>query len=108
VYRLGPHSTSDDPKRYRTDADLAQWKAKDPLALVKHELRSTNSLSEADDQQIWDAAKSQIAQALQEAEATAPVAPGTLFEDVFAAVPPGLARQREEFEELIQKGVLRP
>ncbi|MCI4367687.1 MAG: thiamine pyrophosphate-dependent enzyme, partial [Thermoplasmata archaeon] len=38
VYRLGPHSTSDDPKRYRSDAELQAWKAKDPLARLKHDL----------------------------------------------------------------------
>ncbi len=37
VYRLGPHSTSDDPRRYRTDAEFAEWKSKDPLARMKHD-----------------------------------------------------------------------
>ncbi|MGI0156658.1 MAG: thiamine pyrophosphate-dependent dehydrogenase E1 component subunit alpha, partial [Thermoplasmata archaeon] len=35
VYRLGPHSTSDDPKRYRTDAEVEEWRAKDPLVRLK-------------------------------------------------------------------------
>lgn len=108
VYRLGPHSTSDDPKRYRTDADLAQWKAKDPLALLKHELRGAGALTEEDDQAIWEAARGQISAALQEAEATGPVAPGTLFEDVFADLPPRLAEQRAEFERLLREGVIKP
>jgi pyruvate dehydrogenase E1 component alpha subunit len=32
TYRLGPHTTSDDPTRYRTDAEVDSWKALDPIA----------------------------------------------------------------------------
>ena len=34
TYRLGPHTTADDPKRYRTDDELAEWRARDPLTRV--------------------------------------------------------------------------
>ena len=37
TYRMGPHTTSDDPTRYRDDAELAEWAALDPLdRLRKH------------------------------------------------------------------------
>ena len=31
TYRLGPHTTADDPKRYRTDDELAEWRTRDPI-----------------------------------------------------------------------------
>lgn len=34
TYRMGPHTTADDPKRYRTDDELAEWRERDPLARV--------------------------------------------------------------------------
>jgi len=34
TYRMGPHTTADDPKRYRTDEELAEWRERDPLARV--------------------------------------------------------------------------
>lgn len=41
TYRMGGHSTSDDPSRYRTSSELDSWKARDPLArletLMMHE-----------------------------------------------------------------------
>lgn len=40
TYRLGGHSSSDDPKRYRSDADLASWQARDPLTRLEAYLRS--------------------------------------------------------------------
>jgi pyruvate dehydrogenase E1 component subunit alpha len=94
VYRLGPHSTSDDPKRYRTDEELAQWKEKDPIARLKHGLLTTGRWTESQDQQLWEVARKEIQQAFQEAEATPPVDPGSMFEDVYAHVPPWLEAQR--------------
>jgi pyruvate dehydrogenase E1 component alpha subunit len=35
TYRMGPHTTSDDPSRYRAGAETEQWKAKDPLERVR-------------------------------------------------------------------------
>jgi len=108
VYRLGPHSTSDDPRRYRTDAELAEWKEKDPIALLKHELLGSGRLSLAEDEKIWDAAKQQVGSALKNAEALAPVDPATLFEDVYATVPPLLARQRDDFQQFSREGIVKP
>jgi pyruvate dehydrogenase E1 component alpha subunit len=108
VYRLGPHSTSDDPRRYRTDAELGEWKAKDPVARMKHMLLSESHLTEEEDVLVWEAAKRQISDALQAAESTGPVAPSTLFDDVFAERTPGLEAQRAEFAQLLQEGILRP
>jgi 2-oxoisovalerate dehydrogenase E1 component alpha subunit len=40
TYRLAGHSSSDDPTRYRTDDELAGWKAKDPVARLERLLRN--------------------------------------------------------------------
>ncbi len=108
VYRLGPHSTSDDPRRYRSDAELAQWKERDPIARLKHELLGLGVLSDATDQKVWDAAKELVASALKDAEATAPVDPRSMFDDVFARLPPRLEEERRAFELLLTEGVVRP
>ena len=96
VYRLGPHSTSDDPRRYRSDAELAEWKGKDPIARLKHELLQTGALTEAADAGVWESTRVELAKALEAAEAMPPVDPATLFDDVFAVVPPSLEAQREQ------------
>ncbi|MGI0155619.1 MAG: thiamine pyrophosphate-dependent enzyme, partial [Thermoplasmata archaeon] len=98
VYRLGPHSTSDDPKRYRTDAEVEEWRAKDPLVRLKGELRAVRLLDDADDQKIWEDAKARLAAAIEAAEATPPMDPHSLFEDVFARPTPRLDEERAVFE----------
>ncbi|HNP16470.1 MAG TPA: thiamine pyrophosphate-dependent enzyme, partial [Terrimesophilobacter sp.] len=35
TYRMGPHTTSDDPTRYRSAEELAEWKAKDPITRLE-------------------------------------------------------------------------
>ncbi|MGI0132401.1 MAG: thiamine pyrophosphate-dependent dehydrogenase E1 component subunit alpha [Thermoplasmata archaeon] len=108
VYRLGPHSTSDDPRRYRTDAELQEWKAKDPLARLKAELVQGGELTEDADHALWETAKEEISKAVKAAEATAPIDPRSLLEDVYAELPPHLEDERREFTRLLEEGVLKP
>ena len=35
TYRLGPHTTADDPSRYRDEDEAVEWRAKDPLERVR-------------------------------------------------------------------------
>jgi pyruvate dehydrogenase E1 component alpha subunit len=108
VYRLGPHSTSDDPRRYRTDAELAEWREKDPLARLKHELLSSNAWTEADDAALWETTRKDVVGAFEAAEATPPVDPMTMFDDVFAERPYQLEEERTAFAEHLKAGVLKP
>ncbi|MHB8351507.1 MAG: thiamine pyrophosphate-dependent dehydrogenase E1 component subunit alpha [Thermoplasmata archaeon] len=108
VYRLGPHSTSDDPKRYRTDQELDEWKARDPLARFKQELMTAKLLNEEQDHALWEAARQEIARAVTQSEATPAVAPLSFFEDVYARLSPALQEQRRGLEELLAEGKVRP
>ncbi len=47
TYRMGAHTTSDDPTRYRIAAEVEEWKLKDPIARVKVHLSRTG-LADAD------------------------------------------------------------
>lgn len=40
TYRMGPHTSSDDPTKYRTDDETAGWAALDPIARFETYLRS--------------------------------------------------------------------
>jgi pyruvate dehydrogenase E1 component alpha subunit len=47
TYRMGAHTTTDDPTRYRRSADVDQWKAKDPIARLEAHLRSEGMADDA-------------------------------------------------------------
>jgi 2-oxoisovalerate dehydrogenase E1 component alpha subunit len=38
TYRIGAHTTADDPTKYRTDEELAEWTARDPILRLRHHL----------------------------------------------------------------------
>ena len=108
VYRFGPHSTSDDPHRYRSDAEVAHWKETDPLKRVRALLVQSGLLDDARDAALVEEAKAQVGRALAAAEKTGPVAPETLFDDVFATPTPRLVEERAEFEGFLRDGVVKP
>ncbi len=108
VYRLGPHSTSDDPKRYRSETELAEWRAKDPIARTKHDLLRAGLLTEELDQQVWESAKAELAEAITTAEALPPIDPLSLFDDVFQARTHLLNQERSELADLLGAGIVHP
>ena len=108
VYRLGPHSTSDDPKRYRTEEELTEWKHRDPVARMKHELLARSLLTEEQDAALWETLKAEVVKAVGEAEAAPPMEPLSIFEDVFASLPPGLVAEREELAVHLAAGAPKP
>lgn len=108
VYRFGPHSTSDDPRRYRSDTELAHWKESDPIKRVRDRLIAAGALDGTRDQMMWEAARAEVSKAVEEAEKTPPMEPGTFLDDVFESPTPRLVEERAEFEALLREGVVKP
>jgi len=104
VYRFGPHSTSDDPRRYRTDAQVASARERDPVTLLKTSLIAQKLLEESADQAIWEDARRAFAAALEEAEKTTPLDPLSIFDNVFASRTPRLEAERTEAEASLRSG----
>ena len=91
TYRLGVHTTADDPTEYRSDAEVAMWEQKDPLTRFKTYLEKRNLLEESLEQQVDE----EIAAAIRRFEATPTPDPVTMFDHVYAELPPDLAAQRD-------------
>ena len=108
VYRLGPHSTSDDPRRYRTDAELAEWKKRDPIGRLKHEMIDAGTWSEEQDARLTEEVRAEIAAAVTHTESIGPADPLSFLDDVFASRTPALDEQRHQLEEMIRTGVVKP
>jgi pyruvate dehydrogenase E1 component alpha subunit len=96
TYRLGPHTTADDPARYR-GADLTEeWRQRDPLERVRRFLSEREVWSESWQQQIEKEAAEEVDLAIERAEGLAPLRPGDIFDAMFETLPPHLAKQRIE------------
>lgn len=108
VYRLGPHSTSDDPHRYRSDSELAEWKQKDPIARLQHELIEGGRWTEEQDATLVVEVRAEIAQAVAHSEGIGPADPLSFLDDVFATRTPALDEQRHQLEEMLRAGLVKP
>ncbi len=97
TYRMGAHTTSDDPSRYRLAADLEAWKLKDPVERLKAYLYKQQLV----DQEFFadlDAASDALAAGLRAGCLDLPDPPPlSVFDNVTAAANPLLEAQRERF-----------
>jgi pyruvate dehydrogenase E1 component alpha subunit len=100
TYRVGPHSTSDDPTLYRSELEVAAWKARDPIVRLAAELIAEKALDEARIEAIHAELAAELDTALARVEAEPPPPRASLFDDVFAELPRHLLEQRKELFEL--------
>jgi len=92
-YRMGGHSSSDDPTRYRADEEVAYWAKRDPLTRLEAYLAKQGLLDQAAREAMAEELIAAIAEAVTHAETVAPPALETLVEDVYATPPKHLSRQ---------------
>ncbi|WP_448656097.1 thiamine pyrophosphate-dependent enzyme [Microbacterium lacticum] len=97
TYRMGPHTTSDDPTRYREASELELWRSRDPLTRLEAHLRRTSAWDDAFADEVA-AAGDALAAGMREAALTAQSRPAIeVLDDVYAEPHVGLGRQRERF-----------
>lgn len=95
TYRLGAHTTADDPTRYRTEAELQEWGRRDPLLRFRHFLRERELLTELEDKRLHKEVAAEIQAAVEAYETLPPPSPSRLFDLVYAQPSAQLKRQRE-------------
>jgi pyruvate dehydrogenase E1 component alpha subunit len=96
TYRMGAHTTSDDPSRYRLAAELETWKLKDPIERVKAYLSRSGAADAAFFGEI-DAAADQLAAHIRAGCLALPDPdPLTLFDNVYAEGSSLLDEEREQ------------
>jgi len=97
TYRMGAHTTTDDPTRYRLDEDLEHWKLKDPIARVKAYLSRNGVADDAFYAEV-DAEAEAMGEHLREGCRALPDPnPLDIFDHVYAEQTAELATQKEQF-----------
>ncbi|MCV7683624.1 pyruvate dehydrogenase (acetyl-transferring) E1 component subunit alpha [Micrococcus luteus] len=103
TYRMGPHTTADDPTRYRDDAELAAWKARDPLTRVEAHLRTLDVDVDAVLAQAQTEADELAAEVRRALEALEEDGADRLFDEIYAEPHQELERQRREHALYLQQ-----
>lgn len=97
TYRIGAHSTSDDPRVYRDEREVELWKTRDPVERLRRFLISAGHWDDARDAALKAETDAFVLATVTRAEAHGPPARETLFDDVYARRPWSLEDQREAF-----------
>lgn len=99
TFRVGPHTTTDDAGRYRSDDTVEGWRARDPLLRIRRLLEADGAW---DDDAQTDAdleGGALVEKAVAEAEAVEPFGPEEIFNGMFATPTPRLEDQRKRLLE---------
>jgi len=97
TYRMGAHTTSDDPTRYRLSDELESWKLKDPVERVKAHL-SRNGLADQDFFEALDKESDDLAAHVREGCLSMPdPEPLSLFDHVYVEEHPMLVEEHDQF-----------
>ena len=96
TYRMGAHTTSDDPSRYRDSAEVETWKLKDPIERVKRYLLTQGTSQEFFDE--LDAEADELGKHLRETCKSLPDPDlAALFDQVYVNDSPELAEQKTQY-----------
>jgi len=100
TYRMGGHSSSDDPTRYRDSSSVEAWAQRDPIERMKRYLQQRGYWSEAFENETQEKAKAALNDAIKRAEARPAPKPESMFDDVYLRLTPQLEEQRAELARL--------
>ncbi len=96
TYRMGPHTTADDPGRYRSDEERAAWERRDPIERLRIYLSERGRWDEEWQERIEQQATSEIERGIALAENLSAPSAEDMFAAMFETLPPHLAEQLTE------------
>jgi pyruvate dehydrogenase E1 component alpha subunit/2-oxoisovalerate dehydrogenase E1 component alpha subunit len=98
TYRMGAHTTSDDPKLYRSDDEVLAWAKKDPIDRMRRYLETRGLMDAARDRALEEEASAEILRVIKEVEDLPAPSVASMFDDVYRELPWNLREQREALE----------
>ena len=100
TYRMGPHTSSDDPTRYRTKEEVEEQAKRDPIARFETYLKNKKLLTDAQIKKLSQKIDEEMNEAIKIAETTEGVPLESMFTDVYEDMPWFLREQYEDLERI--------
>jgi 2-oxoisovalerate dehydrogenase E1 component alpha subunit len=97
TYRMGAHTTSDDPTRYRIASEVESWQAKDPIKRLRAYLERASIADDAFFGEVEDQAAREAVALRERVLAMPDPQPLEMFEHVYPGGSPELDEQRESY-----------
>ena len=102
-YRLGAHSTSDDPSGYRTREEEEEWQANDPILRMKNWMLKQHWWDEKQESELFEQYREEVLAAVKVSEKIEKPHLDTLISDVYDLPSVQLQAQLDELKEHINK-----
>ena len=99
TYRLGPHTMSDDPTRYRTDEEVSSWQKKDPLIRLRKYLEKKGLWNSEIEEETIDDVKRQIKEAMVAINKAEKQKVSTFLENMFEIPTQNIKEQIEIYKQ---------
>jgi len=100
TYRFGPHTTSDDPSKYRSKEEEDEWRKKDPMLRIQIYLKAKGIWSEEYEKKLVEEATAKVEKAVEDAEAELKIDPMDMFKYVFTDMPPAFKEEMEYLKKI--------
>ncbi|WP_210424891.1 pyruvate dehydrogenase (acetyl-transferring) E1 component subunit alpha [Halorussus halobius] len=94
TYRQGAHTTTDDPSKYRDDAEVEAWRERDPVERTREYLEDAHDWTDDEENELREWAEQRVAEAVVGVEERTGMDVDDIFEHVYAEATPRLGRQR--------------
>lgn len=99
TYRFGPHTMSDDPKRYREDEEVEAWRKKDPIIRLRNYLVEKGLWEESREEEIKEEVNQQAREALERMNEEPKMKIVDLLENMYEVNPPNIEEQINKYKE---------
>ena len=103
TYRIGPHTTSDNPKLYREDSEVEEWKKKDPIIRFKQYLIDNKMWSDKEDEKLHKDHKKFVLDTFKGVENSGEVPLEDIFKYTYEKMTPNLEEQMEYYKNVSKK-----
>jgi 2-oxoisovalerate dehydrogenase E1 component alpha subunit len=105
TYRIDAHTNADDATRYRSTAEVDEWRQRDPIARLEAYLRGRGALTDTEVAAVAAEAEEYAAALRTRMNTDPPLTPTDLFDHVYAEPTPQLREQRAALlDELVEAG----
>lgn len=104
TYRLGAHTTSDDPTIYRKDEEVEEWRAKDPIKRFEKYLLNEGIITEEYVAELKEELEKEVTETFEAIENTSDTEIEDIFKYHYEEMTPQLQEQLDEYKSFLEGG----
>ena len=104
TYRLGAHTTSDDPTKYREDSEVEEWKEKDPIDRFRKYLEGKKLIDEEWVEKTRSELEKEVISTFEEIEKDSDTKIEDIFKYQYETMPPHLEEQLNDYKAYLEGG----